>query len=103
MRSKVTEREAEVLELLVQGMENRAMAESLNISVNTVRAHLENMMAKLRLQNRVQLAVFWTKYRILEVLDGKQSLTTSSGQAKRAGEVRESLQGEGSVPDSVEG
>lgn len=54
----ITEREAEVLKLVAQGSTNREIAVSLAITENTVKNHLCNIMEKLHLQNRVQLATF---------------------------------------------
>jgi DNA-binding NarL/FixJ family response regulator len=51
-------REAEVLQLLAQGVTNRQIAESLVISENTVKTHLRNIMEKLHLANRSQAAVY---------------------------------------------
>lgn len=51
-------REQKVLELLTRGSTNKEIAAALNISVNTVRNHLRNILDKLHLQNRVQAAAF---------------------------------------------
>lgn len=55
----LTEREQEVLELLVQGvMSNRELAEQLVLSENTIRFHIKNILAKLHLRNRAQVAAY---------------------------------------------
>ncbi len=54
----LTEREVDVLELLVQGMSNKAIGEVLHITSGTVKNHLTNILDKLHLQNRVQAAVY---------------------------------------------
>jgi len=54
----LTEREAEVLSLVAHGITNKEIAVSLSITENTVKNHLCNIMEKLHLQNRVQLATF---------------------------------------------
>ncbi|MFZ5817780.1 MAG: response regulator [Bacillota bacterium] len=51
-------RELEVLERAAAGETNRAIAESLFISENTVKHHLKSILAKLQMQNRAQ-AVAW--------------------------------------------
>lgn len=51
-------RELEVLERAAAGETNRAIAEALFISENTVKHHLKNILAKLQMQNRAQ-AVAW--------------------------------------------
>lgn len=53
---KLTSREHEILELVSTGATNREIAAKLFISENTVKNHMKNMMAKLHIQNRVQLA-----------------------------------------------
>lgn len=50
----LTERELEVLALLVQGLNNRQIAEALVISVSTVRFHVSGVFEKLGVSNRVE-------------------------------------------------
>ncbi len=57
----LTQREKEVLTLIAEGASNKEIAYKLKISENTVKNHLRNIMEKLHLQNRVQLAVFAVK------------------------------------------
>lgn len=52
----LTSREREILALVATGATNRDIATRLFISENTVKNHLKNIMAKLHIQNRVQLA-----------------------------------------------
>lgn len=53
----LTSRETDVLRLLVDGMSNEEIAAHLHISLATVKKHLGNVMTKLHLKNRVQVAV----------------------------------------------
>lgn len=57
-KNSLTDREIEVLSLVAQGITNKEIAVSLSITENTVKNHLCNIMEKLHLQNRVQLATF---------------------------------------------
>ena len=57
-RAKVTDREREVLRLIVQGATNRDIARQLVITENTVKVHLRNILEKLHLRNRQQAAAF---------------------------------------------
>jgi RNA polymerase sigma factor (sigma-70 family) len=57
-RENLSERERQVLELLVSGKTNKEIADSLVITENTVKTHLTNILAKLHLQNRIQAAVY---------------------------------------------
>ena len=51
-------REREVLQLVAKGATNREIADSLYISENTVKTHLQNIMEKLHLANRSQAAAY---------------------------------------------
>ena len=57
MRVSLTERDLDVLRELTLGYTNEVIAERLNISVNTVRAHIQNMLNKTGFKNRLALAV----------------------------------------------
>lgn len=62
----LTEREAEVLVQVAQGITNKEIAVRLAITENTVKNHLCNIMEKLHLQNRVQLATFAWREGLME-------------------------------------
>ncbi|MCB8944584.1 MAG: response regulator transcription factor, partial [Ardenticatenaceae bacterium] len=54
----LTEREVEVLKLVAQGLSNQAIADKLIVSERTVRTHLSNILSKLHLANRTQVALY---------------------------------------------
>lgn len=54
----LSERELEVLKLLTAGMTNKEIGGELNITENTVKNHLKNILNKLHLDNRVQAVKF---------------------------------------------
>ena len=54
----LTPRELQVLRLLVDGLSNRGIAESLGLSESTVRMHVANILTKLEAPNRTAAAVF---------------------------------------------
>ncbi|MBI5030971.1 MAG: response regulator transcription factor [Chloroflexi bacterium] len=54
----LTEREVEVLRLVAQGRDNREIAHYLGIGQATVRTHLDNILSKLHLANRVQATLY---------------------------------------------
>ena len=49
---RLTEREREVVELLIQGLTNKEIAGRMNISPNTVRAFIRMVMGKLGVSTR---------------------------------------------------
>jgi LuxR family maltose regulon positive regulatory protein len=53
----LTEREREVLGLLLEGASNREIARRLVVSVNTVKRHIYNLCGKLGVQSRAQAIV----------------------------------------------
>jgi DNA-binding NarL/FixJ family response regulator len=54
----LTSRELEVLRFVARGASNLQIAEELVISVNTVKSHLKNILSKLQLENRTQVAAY---------------------------------------------
>ena len=63
--SHLTEREYEVLKLLVDGKSNTEIAEELIVSVHTAKAHVCNILQKLCVDDRVQAAVKAIKENII--------------------------------------
>jgi len=58
----LTERELSVLKLIANGMTNSQIAEKLVISEYTVKGHVSNILSKLHLADRTQVAVYaWQK------------------------------------------
>lgn len=58
---ELTNRELEVLRLAATGISNPQIAIRLQISVNTVKAHIKSILEKLNLENRTQLATYATR------------------------------------------
>jgi len=54
MTEVLTEREMEVLRLLVQGQSNKEIARDLQIAEDTVKTHVKHILAKLGVQSRTQ-------------------------------------------------
>ena len=55
-RPRLTDRETEILRLVAKGLSSRQIAERLVLSHRTVQNHTQNVLAKLQLHNRVELA-----------------------------------------------
>jgi DNA-binding NarL/FixJ family response regulator len=53
----LSERETEVLRLVAQGLSNQAVAEALNISLGTVKLHVNHILGKLRVSGRTEAAL----------------------------------------------
>lgn len=53
----LSEREIDVLRLIVRGLSNREIAVHLSLSTDTVKTYVSRMLAKLGLRDRTQLAV----------------------------------------------
>lgn len=67
VKTKLTEREQEVLKLLVQGKSNTQIAQELIVSVHTAKAHVCSILQKLCVDDRVQAAVKAIKEGIVSV------------------------------------
>jgi DNA-binding NarL/FixJ family response regulator len=53
-----TKREREVVDLIANGLSNKEIAESLHIATYTVKSHVHNILEKLELNTRLQIATF---------------------------------------------
>lgn len=62
----LTDREEEVLKLVVQGKTNREIAYQLEISEKTVEKHLNNVFEKLNVRSRVEAAVFAVENKLFD-------------------------------------
>ena len=62
--SLLTDREVDVLRCVAQGYSNKQIASELSISTNTVRTHVSNLLQKLNLENRTQLALYTRQNKI---------------------------------------
>ena len=66
-QDQLTAREREVLELMVEGVtSNRRLAKRLNLSENTVKFHVRNILDKLRLHNRAEVVGYALRHGMVE-------------------------------------
>ena len=63
----LTEREMEVLNLVVQGHSNQQIANSLVISVATVKAHISSILSKLGVSSRAEASAFAIKHKLVSI------------------------------------
>ncbi|HUF60082.1 MAG TPA: response regulator transcription factor [Actinomycetota bacterium] len=71
MVSQLTDRERAVLGLLAAGADSPAMAERLHISKNTVRTHVQSILAKLNVHSRLEAAAFAVRHGVVKIDDGR--------------------------------
>jgi DNA-binding NarL/FixJ family response regulator len=55
---RMTPREREVIDLIAEGLSNKEIATRLNIATDTVKSHVRNVMEKLMLHTRLQIAAY---------------------------------------------
>lgn len=65
--NKLTKREYEVLTLIAEGLNNKDIAAKIFISEKTVKNHVSNIFKKLKINDRVQAAIFAYKNNIKEL------------------------------------
>jgi NarL family two-component system response regulator LiaR len=63
--SLLTDREMDVLRCVAQGYSNKQIAAELSVSTTTVRTHVSNLLRKLNLENRTQLAIYARQNKIV--------------------------------------
>jgi NarL family two-component system response regulator LiaR len=63
----LTERERDVIRLVALGRNNREIAQELFISEKTVKTHISNLLGKLNLEHRTQLAIYAIKNNMVEL------------------------------------
>ncbi len=55
---RITQREREVVNLISEGLANKEIATQLGIAVHTVKSHVHNILEKLSLRSRLEVAAF---------------------------------------------
>ncbi len=54
---RMTKREREIVEMIAEGLANKEIAYKLNLSVYTIKSHVHNILEKMALNTRVQIAI----------------------------------------------
>jgi NarL family two-component system response regulator LiaR len=60
----LTEREMEVLNLVVQGQSNQQIANAMVISIATVKAHISNILSKLQVSSRAEAIAYAIRHKL---------------------------------------
>jgi DNA-binding NarL/FixJ family response regulator len=55
---QMTKREREIIAVIADGLSNKEIAQHLNIATHTVKSHVHNIMEKLALHSRLQIAKY---------------------------------------------
>ena len=55
---RLTKREREIIELIAEGLSNKEIAQQINLSPHTVKSHVHNILEKLALHSRLQVAAY---------------------------------------------
>lgn len=55
-------REKEILDLLIEGLKNKEIAEKLYIQPNTIKTHMRNIINKTGIDSRTRLAIMYYEY-----------------------------------------
>ena len=55
---RMTRRERQVISLIAEGLSNKEIADRLHLSTYTVKSHVHNILEKLLLRSRVQIAKY---------------------------------------------
>lgn len=55
---ELSDREIDVIKLVATGMSNASIANTLNISVPTVKTHIQHILRKLNVADRTQAALW---------------------------------------------
>jgi len=61
----ITPRETEVMKLIAAGLSNKELAKKLDISVETIKEHVQNLLRKLGLADRTQVAVLAVRMKLV--------------------------------------
>jgi len=65
----LTARETEVLQAIVNGSNNAQISRSLNISLETVKSHVKNILQKLQARDRTQAVVIALRAALVSLPD----------------------------------
>lgn len=68
-RKYLTEREREIVMLILDGKNKREIADRLSLSVSTIKTNVENIFRKFDVHNKAELIVYVIKNKIVDLED----------------------------------
>lgn len=71
----ITEREAEIIRLMLSGRTNRDIAMNLGIAERTVKTHITNIHGKLKITGKLQMVELLRKYDLIPTEPLKESVS----------------------------
>jgi DNA-binding NarL/FixJ family response regulator len=74
-QTELSDREVEIVRLLAKGATNKKIAEDLFIAENTVKVHVKNILQKLQLRNRQQIAAYAVQQGLVTDLTNSEEKT----------------------------
>src|SRR5664280_2140241 len=74
---KMTKREREVIELLCEGMSNKEIGQKIHVSTYTIKSHIHNIMEKLALHTRLEIANYSYTDQTLKTITKSISMVTN--------------------------
>jgi len=83
-------REREILQLVATGATNQQVARELTISVNTVKAHLRNIFAKLSVESRTEASLYAIQHGLID-LPGTEAILPATVAAPAEEEVSQTV------------
>jgi DNA-binding NarL/FixJ family response regulator len=75
----LSEREREILALLVRGYSNRRIAETCHLSLNTIRTHVQNVLVKLGVHSKLEAAALAVRRGLVPAGDRSVRPTDAAG------------------------
>ncbi|GEK88004.1 two component transcriptional regulator, LuxR family [Alkalibacterium putridalgicola] len=66
LHDRLTSRENEVVQLISKGYTNQDIADELFITLKTVKTHVSNILSKLEVEDRTQVAIYAFRHDIVE-------------------------------------
>jgi len=78
--ARLTDRERDVLLLMVRGLSNTAIARQLSVGESTVKTHVARILYKLRLRDRAHVVIYGYEPGLVRPGDGGGSVRAGAGQ-----------------------